>query len=276
MADNQENLNSSERLEAYLRRWMSPEDEVAFEEELRSDPDLMSEMESKLLEMAQGQAIGLEINATRFDAMFDGAQLDYSQALRKLRIRNGFLIGAGSALAIAVGVWLATPKVKEPVPEPPIELMEEVFSPPLFIAAEKLPDNLSEEEITLRKMVARGDSAFASGNFARAIELYNVVPTEFLPAGEQARIALMMGGAMLDQGQDSMAVEILRNGFEQPDSPLKAYLEWYLALAYLDGDVKDSTKLLLDQILLDPLHPFRIKADSLKAKLFRLDKESEN
>lgn len=270
MADSQDILSPEERVEAYLRRQMTPEEEISFEAELRSDPDLMQLLDEHLIDMAQSQWVGMNEQAQQFDSMFEAAQFDYSQA-RKVRIRNGLIVGGVVAAAVIAGaIYLLRPE-EEPKPEPtpptPQELYENVYQLPAFIPADTSLKAESTEMETLFGMVEDADSLFQAGSFPQATQAYDGVPIEFLPASEQARILYLKAVAAIEAGQASDANIAFKEAQEIGVPVLTQKIQWYQSLLYLNQGETDSVRIILDAILQNSQHPFYNQAQGLLAQI---------
>ncbi|MEO0897590.1 MAG: hypothetical protein AAFY71_14390 [Bacteroidota bacterium] len=270
MADSQDIQSPAERVEAYLRRWMTSEEEIAFEEELRSDPDLMQLLDEQLVEMAQTQFVGMSEQAAQFDALFDTATFDYQQ-LRKIRIRNGVIIGGVAAAVIAGTIYILNPPEEEsPAPEPtptPEQTFDEVYQFPAFIPRDTLDKADTEEKKVLFGMVERGDSIFQQRNFEGASEAYQGIPIEFLAPQEQGRILFLQGISQLEAQQFDQAKSSLRAAQAKGLSQLTQQVQWYQSLLYLRQGQNDSAQIIIDSILQNNQHPYYIQAQSLRERL---------
>jgi len=240
------NLSEEERIDAYLRKQLSPEEQQTFEKELEESSDLQESLHQHLEAMMaiRQAAFQAEVQAGIPEA--PSATIRSFQAVR-------WLVAASVVLLLGLILWQFSRRPSDQ------QLFTEYYQPPKI--AENIrggdPDKNSIPETTFTQAQKR----FADGQYQEALTLFLQTKTDSLSQSNQSWRQLLIGICHLELGQYAESRTFIRQANEHPNPQ-----DWYLALLDLAESKRPEAQERLRAIAEDESHLYVLQARALLEK----------
>ncbi|HMQ46325.1 MAG TPA: tetratricopeptide repeat protein [Saprospiraceae bacterium] len=241
-------------IENYLQNRLSESEKTAFEQRIKSEPDLATEVEAH--RTAQ-EAIEFQIaEQMRADFKAWGASATKSASATKGRIvaiRRVWAVAASVLLLIAaVGYWQ----------------IQQRFSSDALANAFYDQTELSETRglDTPKNTLSEAVEAIRNQQYEQAIQQLNTISDT---SSYAADAQYLMAVAHFEAGHPEQGTSILQQLQNNSDQLLSEKADWLLLLTYLKNGQKTTPEFnnLLEKISQDSNHAFYPKAKALKQKL---------
>jgi tetratricopeptide (TPR) repeat protein len=235
-----------DNIRRYLQGKMSPEEQADFEARFQEDLELKAEVEEQLSAYAAIRLTGLEEEKARLRQLGAAVQAR-PPAFAGQRPRRWLAIAAAVTLLLALS-FLLWPT--QPEPQSPEQLFAQYYEVPAA------PETMALTDTDSLMNLAHG--YFNKGKYEQATELY----VELARKRDRAEAWRYLGLSLLAQDEPLEAIQAFQHDYELPETT-----EWYRALAYLKAGKIPEAKVVLTDIINDPDHFYRDKAQELREAL---------
>ncbi len=240
------------RIERYLRSEMDATEQAAFEAEVDTNAELKTQLEVQLAAQGAIWAFGLEADKKELDALYEQASSTAKTVNMRSNIRMITVVAAAAAIVTLLLVFNP--------------FQEATSAEGLYAAYYERPAAPEQLDVTVDQdsLIRMAHVHFNAKDNEKAAAIYEqLLYTDDTQAFDKASEAhRLLGICYLELNQPDKAIA----EFKQ----VTAYTEladWYIALAYLKKGDTEAGKQQLTQIISDPKHFYRAKAEELLEEL---------
>jgi tetratricopeptide (TPR) repeat protein len=231
MADQQQNMEEWwSGIERYLQDRMSPEERLAFENNINANPELKAEF---ALHRSMHTILGNPAERTyRTTLQQTSSQWHERNLVSKRReilpVRTILSIAAALLVIIMVFAWFDR--------EDSTDVFAQNFEPYTMILTERAIGDTARTAKLLSQAIAH----YNSGRFENAANTF----TQLRNAGmDEVTIQFYEAVSLLESGKHNEATQLLQDLIERPDHLLKEQSRWYLGLAlWQNGSIEEARK----------------------------------
>ncbi|MFK7921217.1 MAG: hypothetical protein AB8H47_04635 [Bacteroidia bacterium] len=245
-----------EQIDAYLRKQLSPEAQLAFEQALEDDASLADALKQHLEALVAIRQKGFqsEIAETESETK-DEAFVENVAKTRRLTPLRIFLVAASITLVAMLSWWVMTASQND---------AEKLFAAHFYApaASDLLRGGAQTPADSLPTPLVEGLQAYQKGAYSEAIVDFSAVPKDQLTAFERSHLNLLSGISYL-VGAEYDSAQLY---FQTADMHVEA-ADWYLALSYFRAKDFKTARELLSKIANDNTHEFQLLAQKLLADL---------
>lgn len=247
-----------DQIEDFLNNNLTPEDQVAFEQEMATNAELAEEVE-----FHKDVLLGIDIGGPKaFKNIVTNVHADLKEEgffsekastspqstgrIRSLGSVRVLAIAASFALLLLAGWWIISQ------PSSPQDLYAQHFDASQDVLSIQIDDRLAETGFGTNKALLgdlkAGMDAYNAGNFNQAITVFE----QYQQAAPQDPLAPVANYyqalALMQQGNVDQAIGLWQSLDLTNQSGLQEDANWYLALCYLQKNDVESASPLLDAL----------------------------
>lgn len=256
----------SERIEKYIKGVLTGEELEAFESQLRTDPDLASDVAlQKDIVRALGEKDVIEFRK-KLQAVNDDISRTESAPARVFNLKFILARAAAILLLIAAGYWIVSLFQKEPYSSG--QLYSAYFVAPDSIevpagfsrdTGEVNPESLQSAEL---KKWLQAENFYKKGEYARAFDMLNALPGE-IKGKYPSDLYFQLGVLALLTDQPEIAVTY----FQQVEVTYLSAKEWYTALAFLKMEGQEVAAKKAFEAIANSKNPYQSRAREILDKM---------
>lgn len=235
-----------ERIQLYLSGNMSKADQVAFESEIDTSPQLRDAVQEAALAKWTIHAYANQEEMKALNELYE----DNAQKAKLINLMHYRWMAVAAAIALLLVAYF----IFKPAP---VKNMEQIIASYYEVPAS--PDIMAiDTEEALRK----ADKAYSDQDWQAAIDAYGQIHEDSISSFQISRIAFFKGISQMELGKWEQAENSLSTANQHPEQS-----QWYLALLALKKGDREKAKERLSAISSNADHYFALQAKSLLEEL---------